>query len=79
MCDDEGMRTTLTVDDDVLAAARQLAANRGVSVGDALSQLARAGLQGKPASAVRNGIALLPAGGARATLDDVNELRDESA
>ena len=35
------MRTTLNVDDDVLAGARALAAERGVSVGAALSELAR--------------------------------------
>ena len=37
------MRTTLNVDDDVLASARALALERGVSVGAALSDLARRG------------------------------------
>ena len=38
------MRTTLTIDDDVLAAARALAEARDVSLGDAISELARRGL-----------------------------------
>ena len=37
------MRTTLNVDDDVLACACALAEERGVSVGAALSELARRG------------------------------------
>lgn len=38
------MRTTLEIDDAVLAAARTLAAERGLSLGDAISELARRGL-----------------------------------
>ncbi len=41
------MRTTLNVDDDVLAGARVLAAERGVSVGAALSDLARRSLRAR--------------------------------
>jgi len=40
------MRTTLDVDEDVMAAARSLAAERGTSIGTALSELARKGLRG---------------------------------
>lgn len=40
------MRTTLNLDDDVLANARALAQERGISVGAALSDLARRG--GRP-------------------------------
>lgn len=39
------MRTTLRIDDDVLSAAKILAEQRGVSVGRALSELARRGLE----------------------------------
>lgn len=39
------MRTTVTIDDDVLRAARALAAARGLSLGAALSELARRGLR----------------------------------
>lgn len=45
------MRTTLEVDDDVLAAARTIAAERGVSIGTALSDLARRGLRPRPVAA----------------------------
>lgn len=37
------MRTTLTIDDRVLAAARSRAQRRGISVGQALSELALMG------------------------------------
>lgn len=40
------MRTTVDIDDTVLAAARSLARARGVSLGQALSELARRGLSG---------------------------------
>ena len=81
MRDDGDMRTTLTIDDDVLAAARQFAAARSISVGEALSQLARASLVERRRHATRNGIVLLPAtpGSGAATLDDVNALRDEAS
>jgi hypothetical protein len=39
------MRTTLEIDDDVLAAARTLAAERGISIGSAMTELARRGLR----------------------------------
>jgi hypothetical protein len=38
------MRTTLTIDDDVYAVARHMAALRHIAVGAALSELARRGL-----------------------------------
>lgn len=38
------MRTTLELDDRVLAAARSLARARGTSLGEAVSELARRGL-----------------------------------
>ena len=39
------MRTTLTIDDDVLAVARAVAQRRGSSLGSALSVLARRGFR----------------------------------
>ena len=44
-CDDAFVRTTLTIDDDVLAVARALAQRRGSSLGSALSVLARRGFR----------------------------------
>lgn len=76
------MRTTLTIDDDVLAAAKQFADARGITLGEAVSQLARATLTERQRhGGTRNGIVLLPTPpeGGRATLDDVNALRDDSA
>jgi hypothetical protein len=73
------MRTTLTIDDDVLAAAKQFADSRGLTLGEALSQLARATLTERRRFDTRNGIVLLPASASavQASLEDVNALRDD--
>ena len=49
------MRTTLDVENDVLDAARVLAVARGVSVGTALSELARRGVAARMPLGSRNG------------------------
>jgi hypothetical protein len=76
------LRTTLSIDDDVLAAAKGMAARQHKTLGEVISALVRRGLQ--PASAggpVRNGVPLLPGreGAAPVTPDLVNRLRDELA
>ena len=76
------MRTTLAIDDDVLAAARHLAERQSRSIGEVISALARQGLQGsapRTSTTVRNGVPLLPkrADAVAVTLDLVNRLRDE--
>jgi hypothetical protein len=81
------MRTTLTIDDDVLSAARHLAERDQKTLGDVISALARQALSrsGQEPAAQRNGIPLLvsrpQAGRSQAsvpiTLELVNELRDE--
>ena len=48
------MRTTLTIDPEVLGAAKRLAAARSQTVGEVISDLARKGL-GVQASAVLRG------------------------
>ena len=54
-----GMRTTLDVDDDVLSAAKALAAHRGLTAGQMISELARKGLAAaKPPGKMRNGVPL---------------------
>lgn len=77
------MRTTLTIDDDVLAAAKHLAERERKSLGKMISVLARQGLNHgtRKAQTVRNGIPLLPAqkSSARITPELVNQLRDELA
>ncbi|WP_313920715.1 hypothetical protein [Tahibacter sp.] len=75
------MRTTLAIDDDVLAAARHLAEREHKSVGEVISMLARQGLtrRARGSTTERNGIPLLPSRKAAVpvTLELVNQLRDE--
>lgn len=74
------VRTTLDIDDDVLQAAKEIAAGRRLTAGQVLSELARKGLQPAPAARARNGVPLLPRrppGAPRPTMKRVTELRDE--
>jgi len=80
MHDDETMRTTLDVDDDILQAAKEIAANRGTTAGKVLSDLARSALSPTRTPRVRNGVPLLRRrvrGAPKPTLELVNRLRDE--
>ena len=74
------MRTTLAIDDDILAAAKELAATERKSVGEVISLLARKALcpVGSPGR-TRNGVPLLPVGPdtRRITSELVQQLRDE--
>jgi hypothetical protein len=73
------MRTTVAIDDDVLAAAKGLAAQQHKSVGQVLSLLARQALRpSMPSDATRNGVPLLPLhpDAIPVTLELVNQLRD---
>ena len=79
------MRTTLSLDDDVLAAAKVLARQRKQPIGSVISDLAREGLaqanrknQETP-KARRNGLALLPrrVDGSPVDLELVNSLRED--
>lgn len=74
------MRTTLTIDDDILAAARDLASRQNRSIGRVISDLSRQAL--KPAtvlSSTTSGVPLLPlrADARPVTLAMVNRLRDD--
>lgn len=74
------MRTTLALDDDVLAAARDLAARQHKSLGEVISALARQALRpDQSKSTTRNGILLLAPRTVPepVTLELVNRLRDE--
>jgi hypothetical protein len=77
----DAMRTTLAIDDDVLAAAKHLAEREHRSLGEVISALARQGLSRGTRSnkTERNGIPLLPSRKAAVpvTLELVNQLRDE--
>jgi hypothetical protein len=74
------MRTTLSIDDDVLAAARRLATN-GESIGNVVSRLVRKALTEQPLSE-SGGTSPFPTIPRRpdavpVTLEMVNRLRDE--
>ncbi len=74
------MRTTLTIDDDVLAAAKGLAARQKKTLGEVVSELARESLRpAAPPAKSRNGVPLLPLGANHrlVNLEMVNALRDE--
>jgi hypothetical protein len=74
------MRTTLSIDDDILAAAREIADSERKSVGEVISALARNGMRPVVTDReFRNGVLLLPlrAGGQRVTSELVRKLQDE--
>lgn len=60
------MRTTLTIDDDVLLAAKGIAQRQGRSLGEVISDLSRQALRPQASRArKRNGVPLLAARRAR--------------
>jgi len=81
------MRTTLDIDDDVLCAAKELAAKERKTAGKVLSEFFRQALQaGKPGAAVaqpgaayamRNGIPVLPSRGEVVTTEHVERLMEQ--
>jgi hypothetical protein len=74
------MRTTLAIDDDVLAAAKEMAATHHKSVGEVISSLARQALRPPPSiRSTRNGVPLLAVhpGSQRVTSELVRELQEE--
>jgi hypothetical protein len=74
------MRTTLDVDDDVLAAVKSLASSGNTTAGKVLSELARKALSPSSKKPVtRNGFILIPTrhDDVIVTMDLVNRLRDE--
>ena len=71
------MRTTLSLADDVLDAARERARREGRSIGEVVSELARASLQrSTTTTSVRHGFHVLPARGGIVTDELVDEIRD---
>ena len=74
------MRTTLDIDEDVLHAAKELAALHKTTAGKALSDLARRALQPSDRTETsRNGVPLLPPreGERPVSMEVVNRLRDD--
>lgn len=74
------MRTTLNIDEDILMAAKEIAKQKGISIGRALSDLARHALTRESTTDTRNGVPLFPhqESAGVVTLELVNQLRDEN-
>ena len=72
------MRTTLNIDDDVLQAARELAAKQKSTAGDVISTLARRALAATPAlKRTKNAVPILPRRGDVITLEHVRKLMEQ--
>jgi Arc/MetJ family transcription regulator len=77
------MRTTIDIEDDVLAAAKELARLQNVSAGQIISKLLRTALAGgnqpkqQPENRKVGGFRPFSARGAIVSNDQVNELRDQ--
>lgn len=78
MRDARTVRTTLDLDLDVLQAAKEIAATRGVSAGQVVSDLVRKALAAPRSPKTRNGVPLLGRTSTTPlTMATVNRLRDE--
>jgi hypothetical protein len=75
------LRTTLDIEEDVLHAAKEIARQRGVTVGKVVSDLARQALTRKSTLSTRNGLPLFPVqpDAGVVSLELVNLLRDEGS
>ena len=73
------MRTTLTLDDDVLELAARQAKLRGVSLSKTVSDLLRRGLSASTPAEDKNGLVVfhLPADSPTVTTDDVRRIETE--
>ena len=72
------MRTTLSLDDDVVEIVKDYAAVKNLSLGAAVSDLVRKGIEAPPPIRMRNGIAVLdlPPGSPVFTSERVREALD---
>lgn len=73
------MRTTLRIDEDVLLAAKQVAARERISISEAVTRLIRRGLNqdgasGSPPQPLRGRFALLPKRDEVITAEHVREI-----
>jgi hypothetical protein len=76
---EEIMRTTLDLEEDVLLAAKEIAKQRGNTIGQVLSDLARQALTRRTPVSTKHTLPLFPVqpGAGVVTLELVNRLRDE--
>jgi hypothetical protein len=74
------MRTTVDLEDYILMAAKEIARQRGVTIGKVLSDLARQAMTRQPVGEERDGVPLFPVqpNAGVVTLEMVNQLRDET-
>ena len=72
-------RTTLSVDDDVLTAAKMHASRHGITLGQAVSELVRRGIERPLVTEERSGLRVARLGrrSPKVTAALVNRLRDE--
>ena len=73
------MRTTLDLEEDVLLAAKEIARQRGSTMGQVLSDLARQALTRRAPVSIKHDLPLFPVqpDAGVVTLEMVNHLRDE--
>jgi hypothetical protein len=73
------MRTTITLDDDIVELVARHAKLRGVSLGKTISDLVRRGLSAPTASQDRNGLVMfqLPADSPTVTTREVRRIEAE--
>ncbi len=74
------MRTTVDLEEDVLLAAKEIAKQRGDTLGHVLSDLARKSLTRRARVSAKQGLPLFPVqpNAGVVTLELVNNLRDET-
>ena len=74
------MRTTVDLEEDVLLAAKEIAKQRGNTLGQVLSDLARQTLTRRTSLSKKHGLPLFPVkpDAGIVTLEMVNRLRDET-
>lgn len=73
------MRTTVNIDEDILAAVRSMANTRSTSIGSVLGELVRKGLESGSPLQSRNGFPIfaVPPGAKPITPEDVRRAEDE--
>jgi len=73
------MRTTISLDDDVIPQVKTYAESRDISIGKAVSELIRRGLHAPLQMRVVNGfhVVELPGGSASVTTEHVRTLEEE--
>jgi len=73
------MRTTLNLDDDILAVLKEYAEHRSIALGKAASDLVRRGLTSPVQTRMAHGFCtvVLPAGSAKTTSEQVKKLLED--